>query len=325
MDEYLKYNLSVVVPTFNRQELLKSLLESLEKVKVPKDATFDVSIVDNNSTDQTKAVVKEFIEKNTLKLRYIFEKKQGASHARNRGVREASGPIIGFLDDDEVVDDYWLTAIIGGFKRFRCDGISGRTFARWLFPPPKWYTTEGPFRIIGPTAGHNLGEKYLEYKIKTRMPTTANLAIRKDCFNKFGYFRTDMGPVQNDEYFIGEDTEFCYRLVNGGARLFYVPEAVVYNIVHEDRLTKDFCKRYYFRIGRGMAMFIKPTKKDRTIIGIPIYLFREYFESLIAWALTVYRKDRKAALYYRLQINRITGKIYQLFMNRVDGKVKNMI
>ena len=186
-----------------------------------------------------------------------------------------------------------------------------------VLPKPNWYTTEGPFRLIGPTAGHNLGDSRLEYDSKTRMPTTANLAVKKDCFGKFGFFRTDMGPVQNSEYFIGEDTEFCFRLITGGARFFYVPEAIVYNRVHEERLSKDFCRRYYFRIGRGMAMFIDPSKKARSILGIPLYLFREYLETQIAWSSAAFGKNEKAALFYRLQLNRIAGNIYQLFVNRV--------
>jgi glucosyl-dolichyl phosphate glucuronosyltransferase len=317
MNDHNEQKFTLVIPTYNRCKLLNDLLESLEKVTVPENANFDVLIVDNNSTDNTQKMIEAFVEKKTLSLSCVIERQQGASFARNRGIREASGSIICFLDDDEIVDKKWLTVISDGFKRFQCDGISGRTFARWTVPKPDWYTTEGPFRIIGPTAGHNLGDRCIEYDSKTRMPTTANLAVKRDCFNKFGFFRTDMGPVQNREYFIGEDTEFCYRLITGGARFFYMPEAVVYNRVHEERVTKEFCRRYYFRIGRGMAMFRDPSRKARSILGIPFYLFREYFETQIAWVGAVLKKSEKAALFYRLELNRAAGKIYQLFINSV--------
>lgn len=133
MHEHHKQNFTLVIPTYNRYKLLKDLLESLEKVKVPENTEFDVLIVDNNSTDNTQAMVEAFIEKKTLSLRCVIEKQQGASYARNRGVREASGSIICFLDDDEIVDEKWLIAISDGFKSFKCDGISGRTFAKWSF------------------------------------------------------------------------------------------------------------------------------------------------------------------------------------------------
>jgi len=304
--------ISIVIPTFNRARMLCDLLQSLGKVVIPPDTEWEILAVDNNSSDETAAVTEGFMGKGMLPLSYLFEPKQGASHARNTGIREAKGQVIAFLDDDQIVDKQWMVALGKGFKRFECSGISGRVIPTWKSVPPDWYCTEGPYRIVGATSGHELGETYREYSLKTLMPPTANLALKRTCFEKYGYFRTDMGPIGTDhDYTIGEDTEFCLRLILGGERLIYSPEALVYNIVHEDRVTKSFCKSFYFRYGRMQAYLYRYRAATHTYLGVPRYLFRDYLETFLAWGAAVVLGNNKAKLFYHFALSRIWGQIYQ--------------
>jgi glycosyltransferase involved in cell wall biosynthesis len=300
------------------------LLGSLEELRIPNGTDYEILIVDNNSTDQTRETVHEFIKRKKIPLYYFFEGDQGSSYARNRGISEAKGSVIAFLDDDEIVDENWLFSLHEGFDRFECSGIGGRVIAKWAFSPPNWYTIKGPFRIVGPTAGHDLGDAYAEYSLETRLPVTANLAIKKHCFTQYGYFRTDMGPVGND-YIMGEDMEFCLRLIKGGERIIYSPKAVVYNMVHEDRVTKPSCKSYHFRFGRIQAELLKFKDGTRTLDGIPIFLFREYFEALISLISAALFGNKQATFFYRLKLSRISGRIYQHFLENHQGNPKNFI
>lgn len=311
---------SVVVPSYNRAELLRNLLGSLEKLCFPENTEWEILIVDNNSANCTREVVDEFIRRNILPLHYLFEKEQGSSHARNRGVKEARGQIVAFLDDDEIVDEHWLIALCEGFDRFRCTGIGGKVVAKWIFPRPGWYTTEGPFRIVGPTAGHDLGDAYNDYSLDTPLPATGNLAVKKECFQKYGYFRTDMGPIGN-KYRTGEDREFCLRLIKGGERLIYSPEAIVYNIVQKERVTKEYCKSYHFRFGRVRAQLYESREGTRTYANVPRYLFREYLETLLSWIGAAVCSKKQAGFYYRLKLSRISGQIFQHFMGKPSNKI----
>jgi len=309
---------SIVIPTYNRATLLPNLLDSLSKLRIPTDTEWEIIIVDNNSTDSTKDVVDRHIKQKRLPLRYIFEKEQGASNARNKGIRESKGEIVAFLDDDETVDENWLAALHEGFDRFQCAGLGGKTVAQWTFPAPEWYTTEGPFRIVGAVVTHNLGDGNLDYPVGKLLPGSGNMAVKKDCFQKYGFFRNDMGPI-GDEYNFSEDTEFCARLIKGGERLVYWPKALAYNRVHQERATKEYLRLYHFRLGRARAQLHQPTKGERVYFNVPRYFFRMYGEALIQFLWAVVRRNKSAVFYYRLTLNRIGGQIIQHLLEKPPG------
>jgi len=92
-------------------------------------------------------------------------------------------------------------------------------------------------------------------------PYGANMAFRKEMFNRYGHFRTDLGPFPNNK--IGfEDTEFGRRLIAGGERLPYVPSAVVYHEIPENGVRKEFFLASWFDFGRGSVR--ETGKRPRT-------------------------------------------------------------
>ena len=97
-------DISIIICTYNRSESLKRTLQSLKEMSVSDDIEWELLIVDNNSTDNTREAVNDFTKTSGLNCRYVFESKQGLSNARNRGVKEACGEIIAFTDDDVIVD-----------------------------------------------------------------------------------------------------------------------------------------------------------------------------------------------------------------------------
>src|SRR3989339_227825 len=112
--------ISVVIPTYNRSKSLKMCLQSLKKQSF-KD--FEVIVVDDGSTDDTK---KSFDSISSSRFRYIKKENGGQSSARNLGVKESVGDIIAFTDDDCVVDVNWLKAVKQSFDRgYGC--VKGRT------------------------------------------------------------------------------------------------------------------------------------------------------------------------------------------------------
>lgn len=97
---------SVIIATYNRADELPRTLESLKKLEA--DEPWEVIVVDNNSSDNTREVV-EGVKSFPVPLRYIFEKEQGRSAALNAGIRAAQGEILAVTDDDVRVDPHWLT------------------------------------------------------------------------------------------------------------------------------------------------------------------------------------------------------------------------
>ena len=87
-------------------------------------------------------MVKEFMVDLRLPVRYIFEEKQGQSHARNRGIREAYGEIIAFTDDDVIVEKEWVLNIKKAFEKNNVACVGGKILPIWEIPKPNWLTQD---------------------------------------------------------------------------------------------------------------------------------------------------------------------------------------
>ena len=102
--------LSLVIATYNRAEQLLVTLRSVALQSAPAEV-WECIVVDNNSADNTRQRVEAFQrEHSTLNIRYIFEKNQGLSHARNAGIVASQGDIVAFIDDDERITKEFITA-----------------------------------------------------------------------------------------------------------------------------------------------------------------------------------------------------------------------
>src|SRR5207245_1926117 len=100
--------LDVLIATYNRCELLGRALRSLLAAPVPPGAEVFVTVVDNNSTDETREVVEAIIPAFGGRLRYLFEMNQGKSWALNSGIAATTGDLLGVIDDDEEIDSNWF-------------------------------------------------------------------------------------------------------------------------------------------------------------------------------------------------------------------------
>ena len=120
----LTLSASVIVCTYNRASSLAQTLESLEKQVVRPGTEWEVVVVDNNSRDDTRAVV-EGRQRNWPRIRYLFERAQGLSNARNCGIRAARGEILLFTDDDVCPEPDWVQRILDGMALHECDACGG--------------------------------------------------------------------------------------------------------------------------------------------------------------------------------------------------------
>ena len=100
--------ITVIICTYNREKYIRPLLDSLAANDLPR-TDYEILLVDNNCTDGTRAVCGEFAKANAgLTFRYLTEPEQGLSAARNKGIREAHGDILVYVDDDALVDSHYL-------------------------------------------------------------------------------------------------------------------------------------------------------------------------------------------------------------------------
>jgi glycosyltransferase involved in cell wall biosynthesis len=261
--------IAVILCTYNRCQDLGRALESIASSIVPEELEWDVLVVDNNSNDQTREVVEKYRQLYPGRFRYLFEPKPGKSSALNAGIRASRANILAFMDDDVLVEPTWLANLTAPLLSGQWAGTGGRILSQEMIEVPSWLSIDGPQSLGGMLALFDLGDSPGELD---RPPFGTNMAFIKTIFDKYGDFRTDMGPCPGSEI-RNEDTEFGRRLMSAGERLWYVPGAVVYHAVPENRLKKEYFLRFWYDHGRARFRE-KPSRPH--VMGVP----RSYFTFL---------------------------------------------
>src|SRR3984893_1300198 len=239
--------ITVILCTFNRCASLQKTLDSAAAQVLPESVQWDVLVVNSNSSDPTCQVAEDCCRRYPGRFRYIFEPQQGKSHALNRGIREAQGDVVAFLDDDVTAEPAWLQNLTTPLQHSTWVGVGGRIVPPIDFSPPRWLALEGPHELGGVLALFDKGRKGAKL---TEAPFGTNMAFRKQTFDKYGLFRPDLGPCPGSEI-RGEDTEFGRRVLKGGDRLWYEPSAIVHHAVPENRLQKDYFLHFLYDHGRA--------------------------------------------------------------------------
>ena len=262
--------ISVCIGTYNRADLLIKTLESVRSSTYPHD-NMEVIVIDNNSTDATKHVA-ESASSWFPRFKYLFEKRQGLSYARNAGIRASAGEIICFLDDDTTIDRNYFTAVDDVFSRYDCAGVGSRIIPEWNCPKPTSFATEGPYNVSdGFLVRFDKGDNEEEL---TRSWFGAGMSIRRSALERHGLFAEHLSRVGRTEG-MGEDSEIFHRLKAAGELLFYAPKAVVFHPVDAERLTKTYVRKWHFEHGRFLALV--DIQNYRSLNAIPLWTVRKSF------------------------------------------------
>ena len=295
-------DLSVVICTWNRSKTLPGVLASLERCVVPPEIRWEVLVVDNNSTDDTRDVCQAFVSRHPEKFRYLFEGQQGKSFAQNTGIQNASGEIIALTDDDVTVDPNWVAELHKAFLEHDCAGIGGRVIPRWTCLKPYWLGLDTPWHhpAYGAIVRFEKGDSPFVLEVTA---VGANLAFRRFVFTKYGLFRTDLSGNHADHRRLGdllggEDTEYCRRLMNAGEKIVYSPDAIVYHPVEEARLQKSYLQSFAFHYGRYICRMHGVSQDVRCIFDIPRYMYPWAAANLAKWMFSF---DPRRRMFYRLE------------------------
>lgn len=243
-------DLSVIIPTRNRPELLKDALTSLVYQTVCHDA-FEVIVVDNGSSAESAETVDSFygVIKN---FRYVVEPSPGLHNARHRGLREAKADLLVYADDDIEAFPGWLEGIWRGFSQLRADLVGGKNLPKWEGEPPVWLDRlwngqkEGA-RSLGFLSILDFGEQ--EKEIDPAYVWGCNYAVRRGVLLEAGGFHPDSMP-EDLLHFRGDGESYVSRFIAArGYRAVYVPSASVHHIVPKGRMTVDYFRKRAFSQG----------------------------------------------------------------------------
>jgi GT2 family glycosyltransferase len=281
--------ISIIVCTYNRSKDLVKILENLSCLN--SDGSFDheIILVDNNSKDDTKEIVGSYILKNN-KIRYVFEPKQGISHARNAGISHAKGEILAFTDDDVIIEKDWLQNIADFAKDHDFDAVGGKVLLS--FPPqtPQWMK-EGQDVFWGPIPYHYLGETVKLYDHTMNSFVGANMIIKQNVFKEIGGFDPELGPGSKISMG-GEDTAFFSKIQKLNKKIYYNPNIIVHHPVEKNRITLKFIAKWCFSFGYYLIIMNRNPKPLVCYCGIPRYLYREIPVILLTLPFLIFNKHQ---------------------------------
>lgn len=248
-------NFTVAICTYNGADRLPAVLDHLQNQQGTEDLQWEVLVVDNNSSDATKDVVFHYIEHwhGNGQLNYIFEPKQGVSHARDTAIATAaSRDLVGFLDDDNLPSKTWVAeAYTFGQVHPKAGAYGGIIHAKLDQSPPDYFD-----RIKILLAVYNHGSQPFQYHRNAkprRIPAAPGSVIRKQAWQECitGNLLL-LGRDEAGKTMLGacEDLEVMYRIQNSNWEVWHNPKMEVSHHIPSRRLERD----YLLKVARTSAL-----------------------------------------------------------------------
>jgi GT2 family glycosyltransferase len=207
----------------------------------------EIIVVDNDSRDATREAVSGAQKIAPCEVRYVLESRIGVSCARNRGIGEARGTFVAFIDDDARAEPGWAEELLQCLHRTGAAGAGGKVIAEVKGDVPRWLPERVRQRVM---PSYDLGDRLLGIDASGArpMPWGSNLALRKSVLQRFGGFREDLG-IFGTIVKPGEDTELCLRLLRARESIVYCPRAVVRHMCPSVKLSFPALLAWAYRRG----------------------------------------------------------------------------
>ncbi len=287
---------SVIVCTQNRGNLLPGLIKQLRDQNYPKDA-FEIIVVDNASTDNTRSVVEKLANKPGVSVRYVLENRPGITFARNRGAEEAQFPHLAYVDDDCSMGPEWLPQLVGGFEiDDRVMAVAGRVIMDfenqvipdWLGPMSYRWLAEYDYPCYQPCLMEN--PLYI---------TEGNMATTKQVLKETGGF-LGMDQFGNPHVSANESMYLLEQIKRKSGKIAFVPEAIEYHhkIIPEK---KQMLQRAYWNgVSAGILEYLLHQPRGFSVVYRVLINFAAAFTLFIS------------SIFYRLKFNKQKVMFYLL-------------
>ncbi|NUO36997.1 MAG: glycosyltransferase family 2 protein [Gemmatimonadaceae bacterium] len=279
---------TMLVCTYNRAGDLAELLETALRQRTGGRFTYEVLVVDNNSTDGTRALVQRFIAAAPEVIRYLFEPRQGKSNALNTGLEAMRGRRYAIVDDDFVLPPDWLLRIDAGFGRHPAAAfVGGKVLPRWESPPPEWLTPAHWSAL----ALADYGDAELRVDAHRELCLLA-CTFDAESVRAVGGYDSRLA-VSGDRIGGVEDIELLQRLWAAGCYGVYLPEVRFEHKVQSHRTTRAYHRRWHRGHGASYAMMRDPAMEQSRarLFDVPVHLYRDAVRSLFAAPLLRLKGD----------------------------------
>ena len=263
--------ISVVICTYNRDKFIGEALNCLAKQTLPAEL-FEIIIVDNNSTDDTSGISKNFIAAHPeLNIRYVPEANKGLSFARNRGIAEAKAPIITYIDDDAEATPGFLQSIVNFMQADKTIvGVGGKVIPKYSeSKEPEWMSKY----LSGFVGLMDYGLKHKRFDSSMKYPAGCNMTYTKDILKKAGGFNNQLTFRSDDKYIFYQVTKFS-------GNIYYLPQALLYHNIDNDRLSFTNFKKLFLKSGNEEKIRVRSEKGSLAVL-------KKFFELLFKTGASV--------------------------------------
>ncbi|MEM1173137.1 MAG: hormogonium polysaccharide biosynthesis glycosyltransferase HpsE [Cyanobacteria bacterium P01_H01_bin.35] len=239
-----RVDFTVAIPTYNGETRLPDLLDRLKSQINTENFSWEVIIVDNNSTDMTAKVVETHQAEwsKLISLRYVFAPKKGVEFARQRAVEKARGELIGFLDDDNLPDSEWVAqAYSFGKKNPQIGAFGSQIHGDFFDKNSDSKLPENLKEIACFLAIVERGNKPHLYDFKHKiLPPTAGVVVRKQVWQQAVPKILCLNNTDKAAELDSENLEVLRNIQQAGWEIWYNPAMVVYNKIYNSQLKRDY-------------------------------------------------------------------------------------
>lgn len=243
--------ISIIVCTHNRAEMLPGLIHQLRAQDYPADS-FEIIVVDNNSTDNTFQTLEQLAGEAGTPIQYVAENRVGITLVRNRGAEAARYPYLAYLDDDCNVNPDWLKHLVSGFDLHQnVVAVGGQIELQWRAPKPNWLGADLNQWFA---ANSYLGAESRLLSQRENI-IEGNMALNKQAYLAAGGF-LGMEQFGSQNMAAGEVLYLLQQLRRQGGEVAFIPQAVALHNVYPGNQQRMIRRAYWQGVSDGIMNYL---------------------------------------------------------------------
>lgn len=244
LDLSMNATVSIIIPTYNRCNDLRTTLISLEEQSAA-ELSLKIVVVDNASTDETASMVQAYQRSSSLRVQYLREGHRGLHYCRHAGALNSDSEILVYVDDDVRAAKGWLSALCSPFDDPQVSVVGGKIVPEWTSPPPAWIHAMPAGYLSLLDFGNSAFDLAWPYQVYG-----CNMAIRRSVFLNVRGFNPDGFSDPALRWLRGDgETGLLMKVYAKGLRVRYEPAALLWHRVPASRLSMDYFKVRAFNQG----------------------------------------------------------------------------
>lgn len=270
-------SINIGIITYNRQNELIRLLESLNNLVTDNSFTIENVVVVDNSPDFNTQEIKSEINKSKYSVIHEHEKQPGIPFARNKVVELSKDvDFLAFIDDDEIADENWILELVKCQQKYHADVVRGPVLPKYDKAPPKW------LQITAQRPRFKTGKSMISLATNNVL---LNMGLFKNNLNPFDIRLAQTG---------GTDSLLGRELVKKGHSIIWCDEAIVYEFIVTKRQSLSWMIQRSYRGGNNFSLQLRILNSGRlAILRRVIVSFLHIIEGVLYLPLILFPIKKK--------------------------------